>query len=191
MLSQGVPMLLAGDESGRTQQGNNNAYCQDNEISWVDWDKVDTGLQEFARRLVRFRHDHPVFRRRRWFQGQPIHGGGQDDIAWFNHMGEQASEELWVDGEIQSLGIFLNGDSFPNPNARGEPVKDDSFYLIFNAHFEPIDFVLPPTRWGPRWQKILDTNEGWVENAADKPGLEAGAALSVMSRSLVLLQRQA
>ena len=191
MLSQGVPMLLAGDESGRTQQGNNNAYCQDNEISWLDWDKVDTGLQEFARRLVRFRHDHPVFRRRRWFQGQPIHGEGQEDIAWFNHMGEQASEELWVNGGIQSLGIFLNGDSFPNPNARGEPVKDDSFYLIFNAHFEPIDFVLPPTRWGPRWKKILDTNEGWVEDATDKPRLEAGATLAVAPRSLMLLQRQA
>jgi glycogen operon protein len=191
ILSQGVPMLLAGDESGRTQQGNNNAYCQDNEISWVDWGKVDTGLQEFTRRLVRFRHDHPVFRRRRWFQGQPIHGGGQDDIAWFNYMGEQASEELWGNGGIQSLGIFLNGDSFPNPNARGEPVKDDSFYLIFNAHFEPIDFVLPPNHWGLRWLKILNTNEGWVENAADKRGLEAGSALSVAPRSLVLLQRQA
>ena len=191
MLSQGVPMLLAGDESGRTQQGNNNAYCQDNEISWVDWGKVDTGLQEFTRRLIRFRHDHPVFRRRRWFQGQPIHGGGQEDIAWFNHMGEQASEELWGGGGIQSVGIFLNGDSFPNPNARGEPVKDDSFYLIFNAHFEPIDFVLPPNHWGLRWLKILDTHKGWVENAADKPSLEAGAALSVAPRSLVLLQRQA
>jgi isoamylase len=191
MLSQGVPMLLAGDESGRTQQGNNNAYCQDNEISWVNWDKVDVGLQEFARRLIRFRYDHPVFRRRRWFQGQPIHGGGQEDIAWFNHMGEQASEELWGDGGIQSLGIFLNGDTFPNPNARGEPVKDNSFYLIFNAHFEPIEFILPSSRWGLRWQKILDTSEGWVENAADKPGLEAGVALSVASRSLVLLQRQA
>ena len=191
MLSQGVPMLLAGDESGRTQQGNNNAYCQDNEISWVNWDKVDVGLQEFARRLIRFRYDHPVFRRRRWFQGQPIHGGGQEDIAWFNHMGEQASEELWGDGGIQSLGIFLNGDTFPNPNARGEPVKDNSFYLIFNAHFEPIEFILPSSRWGLRWQKILDTSEGWVENAADKPGLEAGVVLSVAPRSLVLLQRQA
>ena len=197
MLSQGVPMLLAGDELGRTQQGNNNAYCQDNPISWLDWSNVDEDLQEFTERLIRFRHEHPVFRRRRWFQGQPIHGGDKDDIAWFNHMGEQASEELWGREIIQTLGVFLNGESFPNPNARGEPVTDDSFYLIFNAHFEAIDFILPPNRWGLRWLKVLDTVQGWLqgegedEDAHDASPLEAGASLTAVPRSLVLLQRRA
>jgi glycogen operon protein len=193
MLSQGVPMLLAGDEFGRTQQGNNNAYCQDNPISWIDWRHVDEDLQEFTERLIQFRHEHPVFRRRRWFQGQPIHGGDKDDIAWFNHMGEQASEELWGREIIQTLGVFLNGESFPNPNARGEPVTDDSFYLIFNAHFETTDFILPPNRWGLRWLKVLDTVQGWLqdEDADDPSPLEAGASLTVAPRSLVLLQRQA
>ena len=189
------PCLLAGDELGRTQQGNNNAYCQDNPISWVDWSNVDEDLQEFTERLIRFRHQHPVFRRRRWFQGQPIHGGEKDDIAWFNHMGEQASEELWGREIIQTLGVFLNGESFPNPNARGEPVTDDSFYLIFNAHFEAMDFILPPNHWGLRWLKVLDTVQGWLqgegEDAHDASRLEAGASLAVLPRSLVLLQRQA
>ena len=188
MLSQGVPMLVAGDEAGRTQRGNNNAYCQDNEISWLDWDHVDKDLLDFACRLIQFRRAHPVFRRRRWFQGQAIHGEGKDDIAWFDPCGEQASEQLWEGGVVHSLGIFINGENFPNPNARGEPVTDDSFYLIFNAHFEDLDFILPPNRWGMRWLKVFDTAEGWSEDGA---ALEAGATLSVVQRSFVLLQRQA
>jgi isoamylase len=190
MLSQGVPMLVAGDEAGRTQQGNNNAYCQDNEISWLDWDHVDKDLRDFARRLIQFRRAHPVFRRRRWFQGQgqAIHGEGKDDIAWFDPRGEQASEQLWEGGVVHSLGIFINGENFPNPNARGEPVTDDSFYLIFNAHFKDVDFILPPNRWGMRWLKVFNTAEGWSEDGA---ALEAGATLSVVQRTFVLLQRQA
>jgi isoamylase len=188
MLSQGIPMLLAGDESGRTQQGNNNAYCQDNVLSWLDWEHGDEDLREFTRRLIHFRHAHPVFRRRRWFQGESIHAPGQNDIAWFDPQGEQASEQLWEGGVVQSLGIFINGENFPNPNARGEPVTDDSFYLIFNAHFEAVNFILPPNRWGLRWLKVFDTAQGWVED--DAP-LDAGAALSVVARSFVLLQRQA
>jgi glycogen operon protein len=188
MLSQGIPMLLAGDESSRTQHGNNNAYCQDNEISWVDWENGDEELREFTSRLIHFRHAHPVFRRRRWFQGESIHAPGQDDIAWFNPSGDQASEELWQGGVIHSVGIFINGENFPNPNARGEPVKDDSFYLIFNAHFEAVDFILPPDRWGLRWLKVIDTAQGWVED--DAP-LDAGACLPVVARSFVLLQRKA
>ncbi|HEV7930380.1 MAG TPA: glycogen debranching protein GlgX, partial [Nitrosospira sp.] len=188
MLSQGIPMLLAGDESGRTQQGNNNAYCQDNELSWLDWEHGDEDLREFTSRLIHFRHAHPVFRRRRWFQGESIHAEGQEDIAWFDPGGEQASEQLWQEGVIQSVGIFINGENFPNPNARGEPVTDDSFYLIFNAHFEAVDFILPPDRWGLRWRKVFDTAQGWMED--DAP-LDAGAALLVVARSFVLLQRQA
>jgi len=188
MLSQGIPMLLSGDESGRTQQGNNNAYCQDNEISWLDWEHVDEELRDFTRRLIHFRRAHPVFHRRRWFQGESLHGAGQEDIAWFDSQGAQASEQLWREGVVQSLGIFINGENFPNPHARGEPVKDDSFYLIFNAHFDAVDFVLPPNHWGLRWLIIFDTSRGWVENG---PPMEAGATLSVVARSFVLLQRQA
>ena len=188
MLSQGVPMLLAGDEFSRTQQGNNNAYCQDNEISWIDWAGIDQGLREFTRRLIAFRHAHPVFRRRRWFLGQAIHGADCNDIAWFNHAGEQASEEPWGGWPAKSLAIFINGETIPNPNARGEPVIDDSFYLIFNAHHEAVEFTLPVNRWGSCWLGVLDTVRGWTDDASP---LQASARLTVVPRSMVLLQRQA
>ena len=172
-------MLLAGDEMGRTQQGNNNAYCQDNEISWLDWDHVDKDLLDFACRLIHFRRAHPVFRRRRWFQGQAIHGEGKDDIAWFDPCGEQASEQLWEGGVVHSLGIFINGENFPNPNARGEPVTDDSFYLIFNAHFEDRGFHSPAEPLGHALaDNVRHVAEGWSEDGA---ALEAGATLSVVA----------
>ncbi|MGH8814256.1 MAG: glycogen debranching protein GlgX, partial [Advenella sp.] len=190
MLSQGVPMLLAGDEFSRTQRGNNNAYCQDNEISWIDWANIDGDLAEFTKRLIAFRHAHPAFRHRRWFQGQAIHGADCKDIAWFNHTGsEQENEDgPWGGWLAKSLAIFINGETFPNPNARGEPVTDDSFYLIFNAHHEALDFILPEERWGRRWLTVLDTVRGWV---GDAQPLKAGATLRVMARSIVLMQRQA
>jgi glycogen operon protein len=188
MLSQGVPMLLAGDEAGRTQNGNNNAYCQDNEISWLDWEQVDSGLLAFTQRLIAFRHDHPAFRRRRWFQGLAIHGADCKDIAWFTPGGEQMSEEDWGEWFAKSLGIFINGDTIPNPNARGEPVTDDSFYLIFNAHHEALEFVLPGKPWGTSWVLLLDTARGWIGEAAPHP---AGARVEVAPRSVVLLQRAA
>ncbi|MDN5851076.1 MAG: glycogen debranching protein GlgX, partial [Nitrococcus sp.] len=187
MLSQGVPMLLAGDELSRTQQGNNNAYCQDNEITWIDWADVDEDLLEFTKRLIAFRHAHPIFRHRRWFQGQAIHGADCIDIAWFSHTGEQASEEPWGGWVAKSLAIFLNGETFPNPNARGEPVTDDSFCLLLNAHFEALDFTLPESRWGKRWHSVLDTTRGWAD---DPRTLKARAKLKVAPRSLVLLRRQ-
>jgi isoamylase len=167
-------------------------YCQDNEISWVDWGHLDMDLLEFAKRLVHFRNEHPVFRRRRWFQGQSIHGLKQEDIAWFNSMGEQTSEELWGNNRgTLSLGIFINGENFPNPNACGEPVTDDSFYLIFNAHFEAIDFILPSDRWGLHWLKVLDTVQDWAGDIENISPHKSGASLKVAPRSLVLLQRQA
>jgi glycogen operon protein len=188
LLSQGVPMLLAGDEIGRTQQGNNNAYCQDNALSWLDWAQVDAELHAFCRRLTAFRHAHPAFRRRRWFLGRAIHGADCKDIAWFTLEGNQMSEEHWGEGFAKSLGIFINGDTIPNPNTRGDPVTDASFYLIFNAHYEALEFTLPDSQWGTRWILLLDTVHGWVDAAAP---LDAGARLSVASRSVVLLQRQA
>jgi isoamylase len=187
LLSQGVPMLLGGDEIGRTQGGNNNAYCQDNEISWYDWAHVDEDLLDFCRRLIRYRKDHPVFRRRRWFQGVPIHGSDVEDIAWFTLEGERMAEEDWETGFAKSLGVFLNGETIPNPNPRGEPVQDDHFYIIFNAHHEPLDFRLPPAEWGERWVKELDTAAGWVET---EEMFGAGDPMTVESRSLVVLRHE-
>ena len=187
MLSQGIPMLVAGDEFSRTQQGNNNAYCQDNEISWIDWPNIDQALRNFTKRLIAFRHAHPAFRRRRWFQGRAIHGAECKDIAWFTHAGKQMSEAHWDEFFAKSLAIFINGDTIPNPNARGEPVTDNSFYLIFNAHFDALTFTLPAKRWGTEWLKVLDTAQGWLEDA---PVLSTGAKLNIAARSMVLLQRQ-
>ncbi|MDQ3186125.1 MAG: glycogen debranching enzyme, partial [Pseudomonadota bacterium] len=134
------------------------------------------------------RQAHPVFRRRRWFLGRAIHGADCNDIAWFSHTGEQASEEPWDGWLTRSLAIFISGETFPNPNARGEPVTDNSFYLIFNGHYEALDFTLPANRWGLCWLNVLDTVRGWIN---DNPPLQAGAKLKVAPRSIVLLQRQA
>jgi len=186
LLSQGVPMLLGGDEIGRTQQGNNNAYCQDNEISWYDWDNIDEGLLAFAQQLIQYRTDHPVLRRRRWFLGRPIHGSEVKDIAWFNLEGEQMAEADWGQGYAKSLGVFLNGATIPNPNPRGEPVTDDHFYLIFNAHYEPLDFTLPGADWAESWLKELDTAAGWLETPAS---YKAASRIKVEARSLVVLRQ--
>jgi glycogen operon protein len=190
MLSQGVPMLLGGDEMGRTQGGNNNAYCQDNEVSWYDWDDVDEDLLAFCRRLITYRAEHPVFRRRRWFQGQPIHGSDVEDIAWFTLEGEVMDEEDWGLGYAKSLGVFFNGATIPNPNPRGEPVTDDCFYLIFNAHHETLEFQLPPREWGESWIKELDTDQGWLDGEA-ATGHAAADRFEVTARSLVVLRREA
>ena len=186
LLSQGVPMLLGGDEIGRTQNGNNNAYCQDNETSWYDWGSPDEELLEFCRRLIRFRLEHPAFRRRRWFQGRPIHGSDVRDIAWFTMGGEQMEEENWGESYAKSLGVFLNGETIPNPNPRRGPTTDDSFYIILNAHYEPLLCRLPGPEWGRLWIKELDTQVGWVNDATR---LAAGDELQVGSRSLMVLRR--
>jgi glycogen operon protein len=187
MLSQGVPMLLGGDEIGRTQHGNNNAYCQDNTLSYFNWQEIDYDLLEFCRKLIRYRRDHPVFRRRGWFQGRAIHGSDVSDIAWFTMEGEKMAEEDWGKGYAKSLGVFLNGETIPNTNPRNEPVTDDNFYLIFNAHHESLNFTLPGSQWGDRWGKDLDTNMGWLEPALP---VAAGEQLTVEARSLVVLRRQ-
>jgi isoamylase len=193
MLSQGVPMLLGGDEIGRTQRGNNNAYCQDNEISWYDWSNANRDLLQFTQRLIRFRHRHPVFCRRRWFQGRPIHGSQVSDIGWFTTGGVEMSEDDWQAGFAKSLGVFLNGRAIQTRNERGEQIVDDSFYIMFNTHHEPLGFKLPEAKWGERWIEVLDTNA--PEDALDeeKPGTEhaAGATVNVHAWSLRLLRRAA
>ena len=191
-LSQGVPMLLGGDEIGRTQRGNNNAYCQDNEISWFDWTSADHDLLQFTRRLIQLRLRHPVFCRRRWFQGRPIRGTQVSDIAWFTPGGTEMSEEDWQAGFAKSLGVFLNGRAIPTPNERGEQILDDSFYVIFNAHHEPLEFTLPESKWGTRWGVVLDTNEeGAHYMREDDIGRSYGPGekFQVQSWSTVLLRR--
>jgi isoamylase len=187
LLAQGVPMLLAGDELGRTQQGNNNAYCQDNELSWCNWDlDADAAaLLAFTRRLIELRRSHPAFRRRRFFQGRPIHGSFLADVGWFAPDGREMTEEEWVSGHVRCLGMFLNGDAIGEPGPRGERVVDDSFLVLLNGAPEPIGFVLPEARWAGRYTLEVDT-------AADDrvlDGIHAGAELPVEGRSVVVLRK--
>jgi glycogen operon protein len=184
VLSQGIPMLLGGDEIGRTQQGNNNAYCQDNEISWFDWNSADRGLFEFTRRVIRLRNEHPAFRRRAWFKGRPLHGTGISDIAWLRIDGEPMSEEDWQQGFAKSLMVFLNGEALPDTDHEGKPLRDAAFLLLFNAHHEPLDFTLPPASFGESWSIVLDT----TTEAGEREGrFAAGCALAVEGRSVIVL----
>jgi isoamylase len=185
LLSQGVPMVLGGDEIGRTQHGNNNTYCQDSPVSWYDWEHVDQELLEYCQKLIRYRRDHPAFRRRRWFQGRPVRGKDVTDIAWFTPCGEQMADSDWEQAFATSLGVFLNGAAIPNPNTRGEPVTDDRFYLIFNFHHESTVFTLPGCRWGDVWLRELDTAAGWVE---DVDSFTAGGQVEVEGRSMIVLR---
>jgi isoamylase len=191
MLSQGVPMLLGGDELGRTQRGNNNAYCQDNDISWYDWSRADEGLLQFTRRLIRLRHRHPVFCRRRWFQGREPHGSAVGDIGWFTTSGAEMSDEDWRAGFAKSLGVFLNGSEIPTPNERGERIVDASFYVMFNAHDRALLFRLPPKAWGERWTQVMDTHESGDEMSEERLGreLSAGDLVNVEPWSLLLLRK--
>lgn len=186
-LSQGVPMLLGGDEMGRSQQGNNNAYCQDNEMSWYNWEAPDRELFEFTSSLIQFRKKHPAFRRRRFFQGEPIHGGDMKDVAWFTPDGQEMTEENWGEGFAKCIGVFLNGKAIPSPNARGERITDDTFYLIFNAHCEPVPFILPDGSWGRGWMVVFYSDESRFSDT-DR-NYQAGRRIEVQSRSLMLLQR--
>jgi glycogen operon protein len=160
LCSQGVPMLLAGDELGRTQRGNNNAYCQDNETSWVDWAMAgdETSLLEFARGVAELRRNHPVFRRRRFFTG-PADGaaGRPGDIAWFTPSGREMTDADWKTGYAKAMGVFLNGDAITEPDPRGERVRDETFLLLFTADSQPARFTLPAEDFGPSWEVVLDT----------------------------------
>jgi isoamylase len=190
LLSQGVPMLLHGDELGRTQLGNNNAYCQDNEISWVDWDRgrEQWPLFEFTQKVARLRAEHPVFRRRRFFHGTTAAETGSDlpDVAWFVPGGEPMTAEDWDAGFAKSLAVFLNGLAIMEPDPRGERVTDDSFLLLFNAHHEPIPFTLPSAEFGETWESVLDTA---MPVFADRSWIKAGAETVIEPRSLVVLRR--
>jgi isoamylase len=159
-LTQGVPMLCGGDEFGRTQKGNNNAYCQDNEISWFSWerDEKQAQLLEFTKKLIRLRQDHPVFRRPKFFQGRRIRGSETRDVMWFNPGGEEMSDEEWNSPFVRCLGMLLSGDTSDVLNFEAEPIRDETFLLLINAHFEPISFVLPGEEH-VEWELILDTTD--------------------------------
>jgi len=154
-LAQGVPMLVMGDEMGRTQKGNNNAYCQDNEISWVNWSAIDRPLLDYVRWLIRFRRDHAVFRRRRWFQGRPIRGAV--DIGWFKPDGKPMTDQDWNSRHARSLGVFLNGKAIPGHDEHGRTITDDSFLLLFNGHSRAVYWSLPKEFGGP-WQLVMNTD---------------------------------
>jgi isoamylase len=193
LLSQGVPMLLAGDEMGRTQHGNNNAYCQDNEISWVDWairTEDDQELLDYVRTLIKLRAEHPVFRRRRFFRGQAIRGGRQrlGDIAWFTLAGEEMTGDDWDAGFAKSLTVFLNGRAISEPDRRGGRIQDDSFLLLFNASEQDLVFTIPPRRYGQRWAKTLDTALPAADFEHDT-AIKPGDVITVINHSLQVLSR--
>ena len=188
ILSQGIPMLLGGDEMGRSQMGNNNGYCQDSEISWFDWDLVtgNQDLLDFTRELIYLRRQHPVFRRRKWFQGRAIHGAGISDIAWFNPDGSHMTDEQWEIGYAKSIGVFLDGNQIPSPGPQGQRISDDSFLLFFNAHYETMEFTLPSELEEKQWAKVIDTKE--PRFVQEEIVFTKGQAVPVTERSLVVLR---
>jgi len=192
LLSQGVPMICGGDEIARTQRGNNNGYCQDNDISWYHWEHADMALHAFTRDLIRLRSQHPVFQRRGWFQGRPIRGQEVSDIGWFTPAGTEMSEQDWQAGFAKSLGVFLNGNAIPTRDEHNRRMIDDSFYVMFNAHSDAVEFVLPESKWGEAWTIAFDTSDIPDRVNLDTVGRQLAAAehLSVQAWSTILLRRR-
>lgn len=188
VLSQGVPMISHGDEMGRTQGGNNNGYCQDNELTWIDWDldPAEQSLLNFTQKLIELHHNHPIFHRRRFFAGAPEHGGESEigEIEWFTPAGEHMAETDWNTWYARSVMIFLNGKAIPEPDERGREIIDDSMLMIFNGDANPIDFTLPDATHAEKWKTVLDTA---VERLKSRTHL-AGKDLTVEARSIVLLK---
>jgi glycogen operon protein len=191
LLSQGVPMLLHGDELGRTQRGNNNVYAQDNRLSWVDWQHVDTDLLEFTSGLLAFRQAHPVFRRRRFFEGRSARGAGEADIDWFTPHGTVMTDDDWNTGYARSLAVHLNGKDLPSPGRQGERITDARFLLLFNAGAESVTFVVPSIMSVQCWAVVLDTVQAGppaLEIGPDTPKHLPGDSIEVTDRSVVVLQ---
>jgi len=184
LLAQGVPMLLSGDEFGQTQQGNNNAYCQDNEIAWLDWteDAERRSLRDFVQRLVALRRQHPTFRRRAFFEGRPIGESGAKDLLWLRPDGAEMTPDDWNDPNARCLGMLISGDGIQDLGPRGEAIRDDDFLLLLNAHHDDLPFVLPDADARP-WQRVLDSAD------PDIPPAAAESPCLLHCRSIVLLQR--
>jgi len=189
LLSQGIPMLLAGDEISRTQMGNNNAYCQDNELSWLDWelDEEKRGLLEFTRRMLELRRDHPAFRRRDFFQGRPLFGTSIKDIVWFQPNGAEMDETTWTHSNARALGVFLAGDGLNDVDAHGRPIVDDSFILLFNAHPESVRFRIPVRLGAGHWSLLVDTAHPPYK--VTEAVIAHGATYTLQARSLALLRK--
>ena len=186
LLSQGVPMIAHGDELGRTQRGNNNAYCQDSPLTWIDWEHADTALLEFTAAVARLRRQHPTFRRRRFFDGRPVarsEGEPLPDIVWMTPAGEVMTQQDWDAGFGRSVAVYLNGNGIRGTDERGQQVVDDSFLLLFNAHDDDLDFALPPDEFGPAWQVVIDTSG----ISGDGAPLPAGGSVPVTARGTVVL----
>ena len=188
-LSQGVPMLLSGDEIGRTQKGNNNAYCQDNEISWVDWklDKPRRELLEFTRCVIRLLNQHPVLRRRHFFQGRRIRGSEVKDLVWFRPDGKEMADEDWNNSESRCFGLRLAGDAIEELDDRGNRIVDDTLLILLNAYHEAIPFTLPAHRRKVRWEVVMDTNDAQISKTAHQY-MRGGDSYDLKPRSLVLLR---
>jgi glycogen operon protein len=184
-------MLLAGDEMGRTQGGNNNAYCQDNETSWLDWSLADTerGLLQFTEILAGLRRDHPVFRRRRFFRGRKAPDDQASDIVWLTPAGQEMTQDDWRADYAQSLAALLNGDAISEPDPRGGRIVDAKFLLLFNTHRDPLTFTLPEASLAPGWEVVIDTSTAGVSDEEDgailmpKSEVEVGARATVVLRS--------
>ncbi len=187
LLSQGVPMILAGDELGRTQNGNNNAYCQDNEISWIDWNNLDAEKEmiTFVKKLIFLRQNHPVFRRRNFFQGRAIKGAGVKDILWLHPDGREMTDDEWNTHYARTLGVFLSGSSVDEIDERGQLITDDNFVLLMNAHHEEVPFCLPTVASSMTWMTLIDTSL----DSSHTPGTthEAMTRFPLQARSLALL----
>jgi glycogen operon protein len=191
-------MILHGDETGRTQRGNNNTYCQDNELSWVEWSWLDSGdsdprreLLEFTGRVLALRRDHPVFRRRRFLGADAVQEGG--DIAWFGVRGQAMTDADWAAGEARALAVFLDGERIAEPDERGRRIVDDSFLLFFNAQWEDVAFTVPSTPYPYAWLPELDTAQSSGPRLDGVPGrgIAAGSELVVAARSILVLRRPA
>jgi isoamylase len=186
LLSQGVPMIAAGDEMGRTQRGNNNAYCQDNELSWIHWDltPAQRDLLAFCRHLVRLRREHPVFRRRSFFQGREIRGAEVKDLTWFSPGGKEMDDAAWSAGFVRALMVRFAGDAIGETDVRGHRIVDDTFVLLLNASHEGVSFLLPPNEPGRAWERVLHTGEvSW-----DRSFFLRGTRYRLPGRALALLR---
>ena len=185
LLSQGVPMICGGDEMGRTQKGNNNAYCQDNDISWYDWSLTDedSSFLEFTRMLIALRQEHPVLRRQRYFQGRPLRGANVKDLSWFDPSGVEMTDAMWLAPHVRTIGVRVNGAAMDEIDRRGEPITDETFLLLLNADEAPRPFRLPHLPAGVAWTRVFDTG---IEQQPVAPA--ARGMYAVAGRSLVLLR---
>jgi len=187
LLSQGVPMICGGDEISRTQNGNNNAYCQDNPITWYNWDLDERKLSllEFTRHLIRIRKEHPNLHRRKFYQDRSIRGSEVKDIVWLRPDSQEMTDEEWGAGWVRCLGVMLNGETIDHVDEKGEPVVDDTFLLMLNCHHEPIKFYLPQSPKSTDWEVVIDTND--PEQTFDRV-LPAGKSIELARQTLILMR---